>query len=255
MKNIAVIFGGKLSLYISWFNVFKEIEGHFHCTIKRKGMHTFFTKINNMALTFYFCINPIRDNNYRAYEYYYSSTLKGVLPLPANEIAKKIRKDSDKILFAGLCGTICNGRKGDIHTPKLFQKCYFPNSYIQKEQIPQIKPSDKIKIKNYLCLNKDKKKSKVITTNLTLVPDFIEGGSEGLISLSQNLSSYGDIVDKESYEIAAQSNGIPIGLMLMTSDVLCRKNGMIKNTLSFVPNKRKFNNALMNSIKTALESD
>jgi len=254
MKKIAVIFGGKLDLYTRWFNVFKEIENHFHCDVRRKGAYAFSTIINNTALNFYFCINPVRDDNYLAYFKYYKSILGKGLPPPANDIMKRV-KNSNKILFLGLCGALCNNRKGNVQTPNLFKNYYFPNSYISKKQTNIIKPVNEVRINNFLCQSKNKKQLNVITTNLTLLPEFIEGGCRELISLSQKLSSFGGLVDKESYEIATHSNGIPIGLALMTSGILYHRNGMMRNKRSFTPNIQKFNKMMIKSITIALDRD
>ena len=252
MRNIAVIFGGKPSLYIHWFDVFKKIERRFHCIVTRKSTNTFSTQIDGTALTFYFCINPIRDTNYRVYYDYYGSTTNGILPPPATEIMRRARQNSDVILFLGLCGATRNLSKGIIHTPESFLKCYFRGGHIPKKSIPYIEPSGEVQIENFLCRCPHTRTPRVVTTNLTLLPEYIEGGSKGMLALSRHLSLHGDVVDKESYEIAAQSNGVPIGLMLMTSDCLYRTRKMIRNGRPFAPNRNRFNRALLESIQIAL---
>ena len=254
MNSVAIIFGGDIDLYVHWFNVFKNIEDAFDCVIRRRGNFNYSTRIGNTLLKFYFCINPIRDSNYLYYKLFCETVPKKLAPPPADNVAKKAAK-FDRVLFFGLCGSLHNGRKGDIHTPYTFREILFPDYFITHKCIPAIKLSNSIQFTNFLCKKIRGKKSRVITSNLTFMPDYIEGGSAGLITLSTKLSSYGDIVDKEAYEIAKYLKGLPIGMVLMTSDILYNRKDMLKNNHSFKPDVSKFNKALVSSIKVAIEDD
>ena len=251
MDNIAIIFGGDSDLYIHWFKVFKNIENVFNCTIRRRGNFKYSTRIGNTLLNIFFCINPIQDSNYFYYKQFYETVPKKLIPPSADKVAKKVAK-SNKVLFFGLCGSLHNGRKDEIHTPYAFREILFPNHFITKDYIPKIKLSRNIEFSNFLLRKIKGKKSKGITSNITLMPDYVEDSSTGLIMLSKILSSYGDIVEKEAYEIIKQLKNIPVGIMLMTSDILYNKKGMLKNNHTFKPNIFKFNKALINSIKEAL---
>ena len=89
-KNISIIFGGSFGLY---YGIFTEIEKKFNCKIMRTSPFRLGTKINGIDIKFYFCNSPVRDNNYYSQKkYLQSSQWKELMPPPANEIAKKIKK-------------------------------------------------------------------------------------------------------------------------------------------------------------------
>ena len=152
----------------------------------------------------------------------------------------------------GLCGSL-HGKKGDIHIPEKFKKIFFKRNFIKDSDILNIKVVNRLQIENFLSKKMNGKKSIVITSNLAIIPDYVENGTKGLISLAKKLLISGDVVDKESYEIAKFSKKSSIGIMLMTSDLIYRKNHMLRNGQPFNPSIKKFNRACIDSIKLALK--
>lgn len=251
MKKITVIFGGAIGLYNDYFRIFDAIEHYFKCIVRRVSAYKFDCKINNTKIEFRFCYNPTRDKNYYNNKKFLESMYRDLIPLPADELAKKI-KNTDKVLFFGICGSF-KGKISEIHTPEEFHEIFFNEVYIKHKEILKIKPMNKIEIKNILSEKIKGKKSKSITSNVTLTPNTIEKKDKAyLIILGEKLAKKGDIVDKESYQIAKYfKNKIPLGMMLMTSDILTIKKYMLTAKI-FNPNKKKFNKNCIKAIKIAL---
>ncbi len=251
MKKIIIVLGGSVELYLHYFKLFQEVESQFNCIVRRIGIFKFVTNINNARLEFKFCKNPTRDNNYRSYKKYLEDVIKELLPPPADEVIKKNSKISI-ILFFGFCGAF-TGKTGEICVPEVFKEISFKTNFIKKSDIFGVKPQNTTKIKNLLTGKIISEKSVVITSNLSLTPDYVENGDEGLILLGKKLSAYGDVIDKESFKIAQCSRKIPMGFMLMTSDSLYDRNQMIRNKQLFEPDIKKFNKACIDSIKVVLK--
>ena len=73
-----------------------------------------------------------------------------------------------------------------------------------------------------------------------------------LISLAKKLSKFGDVVEKESYQIVKHfRNKVPIGVYIQSSDVLTNKRHMLHRKME--TDKNKFNSNVVKSIKIALE--
>lgn len=254
MKKLVVIFGGTIGVYLGYFKIFHEIEKKFNCKIRRTGVNSLSCRVEDVEIDFKFCLNPIRDKNYLSLKKFLEEGyLKEVTPLPANELVKKI-KNTDGILFFGLCGTF-KGRKGDIYFPEEFKEVFF-NTYIKHEEISKIKPFNRIKIKNFLAKKIKGKKTRVVTSNLTLMHESMENKcKDNLVILGKILSKHGDVVEKESYQIVKSfKNKIPLGLMLMSSDVLTMKKYIFKTGYDFNPNKKRFNKYCIQSLKIALSN-
>lgn len=251
MKKITVIFGGTLDWYLRYFEVFRTIEKKFNCIIRRNGINSLSCKIEDIKFDFLFCLHPIRDENYLSLKKSKEeSGWKEIVCLPADELVKKI-KNSNMILFFGLCGGF-KGKKNDIYFPEKFSEVFFKRQ-IKKTGISKIKPFNQIKIHNFLTGKLKGKKSKIVTSNLTLMPESIEDKCKAsLIRLTNIFLKYGDLVDKEGYQVAKYFNGkVPLGFMFMASDVLTVKKDMMKPK-NFNPNKNKFNQTCVKCLKIAL---
>ena len=89
-KRISIIFGGTFGLY---GHVFREIDEKFKCKIMRTSVYELKTEINRVSVDFYICNSPLRDRNYYSVkDYLQSSPWKELIPPPANEIVKRIKK-------------------------------------------------------------------------------------------------------------------------------------------------------------------
>ena len=168
MKKITVIFGGSVGLYSGYFRIFDEIEKQLSCSVRRDSPYSFSTKIKDTRIEFKFCICPTRDKAYYSSKKYLETTWKEVVPVPADELVKKIK--SDKVLFLGICGSF-KGKMGEISFPEEFHEILFEDVYIKHKEILKIKPMNKVAIKNILKEESDGKKKAVVTSNITLTPD------------------------------------------------------------------------------------
>jgi hypothetical protein len=251
MKKITVIFGGSVGLYHGYFRIFDLMENEFKCKLRRNAPAKFTTKINNIIIEFTFCYNPRRDKNYYASRKIIQEKFKDIAPKPAEEFVKTI-KNTNMVLFFGLCGAF-NGNKGTIYCPKEFREVFFEDKIIKHKEIFLVEPKNPVKIKNILLNHIKSKPTRIVTSNVTLTHGNIENESkEHLIILANNLSKSGDAVDKESYQVAKHFNGkLPIGVMLMSSDVLSIKKHMLTYN-NFKPDVKKFNKACFNSLDFAI---
>ena len=247
-KRITIIFGGTFGLYI---HTFKEIDDKFGCRIMRNSIYNLKTKIKNVKIDFYICNSPVRDKNYYFQkEYLQSSPWKELIPPPADEIVKKIKK-SDIILFFGYCGTFI-GRKS-AYTPEIFKEIFFDTGRIMDINESRMKVEHEIKVKNILKKVISGETAKVITSNLTLAPYHSKPESKDkLIKIANILSKEGDIVEKESYQIVKHfKNKTQLGIYIQSSDILTNKRHMMSHK-GMETNKAKFDKNVIKSIKFAL---
>ena len=248
MKRITIIFGGTFGLY---HEVFNKIEDKFKCKIMRKSVYFLTTRIKDADVSFYICNSPVRDKNYYFQKkYLQSSQWKELMPPPANEIAKKIKK-SDAILFFGYCGTF-KGKKS-IYVPEIFKEIFFDKSKIMEVDESKIKVESEIKIQNILKSKLEGDNARVITSNLVLAPYHAKPESKDkVIRIANILSNFGDVVEKESYQIVKYfNNKIPIGVYLQSSDILTSKRHMMSHK-GMETDKSKFSKNVIKSIKLAL---
>ncbi|MBU4000564.1 hypothetical protein KKG29_05360, partial [Patescibacteria group bacterium] len=241
--------GGSVRLYLNYIMLFSTIEKRFNCKIKKKNNFEFQTTFNNNKIQILFAKNPTRDNIYIKYKNYLEKNRIELLPPPGDEVAKKI-KNSDVVLFFGLCGGF-KGRKGDIYLPEKLLEISLNSHYLKKEYISHINAINQIKINNIFIGKINGKKSKIITSNVALCADSIEE-EESLIELCRKLSDQGDIVDKESYSIAKNIKNIPLGIMVMSSDLLYNKKTMLRNKRPFIIDTKKFNKFCLKCIESVL---
>jgi hypothetical protein len=247
-KRITIIFGGTFGLYLQ---VFKEIEKAFNCVINRISLYKLKTKIKNTDVTFYICTNPIRDKNYYLQKKYFAtSQWKELMPPPANEIVKKVKK-SDIVLFFGYCGTFIG--KKSVYTPEIFKEIFFDINWIMEIDELKMKVKNEIKIKNILRNVIHGENARVITSNITLAPYHAKPESKDkLIKIANILFKEGDVVEKETYQIAKYfRNKSPLGIYIQSSDVLTNKRHMLSHK-GIETNKSKFNKNVIKSIKFAL---
>lgn len=247
-KIITIIFGGTFGLY---HHVFNEIEKKLNCKIMRKSVYFLTTKIKSAEINFYICNSPVRDRNYYFQKkYLQSSQWKELIPPPANEIANKIKK-SDTILFFGYCGTF-KGKKS-VYVPGVFKEIFFNKSKIMDVDELKMKVENEIKTQNILKTVINGEDAKVITSNLTLAPYHAKPESKDkIIRIANILSNFGDVVEKETYQIVKHfNNKIPLGIYLQSSDVLTNKRHMLSHK-GMETDKNKFNKNVIKSIKFAL---
>ena len=253
MKKLTVIFGGTIGLYLGYFGLFRGIDKTFNCSVRRNGANSLFCRIEGINVDFKFCLNPIRDRNYLMLKQgKEKGFLKELVCLPAGELVGKIKK-TDMVLFFGLCGGF-RGRKSDIYFPEKFKEVFF-NNYVGKKEISKMKAFNQIRMNNLFLKKFKGKEIRVVISNLTLMPENIEDNcKESLILLSNTLLKYGNVVDKESYQIVKGFNGkVPLGIMLMASDVLSVKRNILKQGKGFKPNIIKFNLNVIKCLRFALK--
>ena len=250
MKRVVVLMGGTPTLYKNYFRLFDIIEKEFNCVVSIKKKNRLLYEIDNVKLEFLFCLHPIRDRNYVLLKELKEGVGREVISPPADELVKDIGK-CDSILFFGLCGAM-KGKTGDVYLPTEFIGIYFDH-YIWIKEVLKIRPSHAVSINNTLLNTIKGQPARVMTTNITLLPDSVEGREEGLLTLSGILSVYGDIVDKESYQVAKYfANKVPCGFALMASDLLSKRKQMMRQD-NFTPDIVKFNAMCVDSIKQTLK--
>ena len=247
MKNLYIMFGGSVDHYHNWFRVTYEIEKKLGIVFRRTGAEKFEGKKENVNIKIRFCWNPTRDKNYYEMKRYNETNFKSIVAIPADELSKRIKNPS-VILFLGLCGGF-KGKKGDIYLPEEFGEIFFEEKIIREKEVLEIKPKNKIKIKNYLKGKMKGLNGRVVTSNLTLMPKNIENeDKEILIKLTKNLIREGDLVDKESYQIVNEfKKECPVGVLMLASDILIIKKHML-NPLKFNPIKNKIRNSFTEAV-------
>lgn len=247
-KKLTIIFGGPVGSYNDRHNTLFIIDKLTGCTLKRIAPEKFVGELDGVKLEVRFCWQPTRDDQYERTKRIAETKWKEIMAIPADELVKKIKK-TDGVLLLGLCGAF-NGKKGYIHLPNELKELRFKKSIIKHKEILKIKPKNLIKIKNDLIGSMYGRPARSVTSNLTLAPFNIENESEEhLAKLAKSLSKSGDVVEKESYEIAkAFKNKHPLGIMLMTSDVLKFKKHMMPSE-GFTFDDKKFGGACAEAIK------
>lgn len=173
------------------------------------------------------------------------------IPPPADEVVKNIREPS-VVLFFGYCGTF-QGKKS-IYTPETFKEVFFDKSKLMDVNESKIKVENEIKIRNILKKKIISHNAVVITSNLTLAPVREKPETKDkVIKISKILSGFGDIVEKETYQIVKYFKGkVPLGVYLQSSDVLTNKRHMLSGK-GMETDKNKFNKNCVKAIKIAME--
>jgi hypothetical protein len=248
MKKLTVILGGSVDFYQKHMNLLRLVEKKTRWKIKKINFERFSCKVNGIDIDILFCWNPIRDAAYYDLKKFAESKLKFAVHLPASELVKKI-KNIHAVLFIGNCGAF-QGKKEETYLPSMFNELLFKKLVVDEEIIKNLKPKGKINIKNILQGKIKGKESIAITSNLTLSPNnMLNHDKDLLIKAAKKLSKYGDMVEKESYQIVkAFKNKIPLGVIMISSDVLSIKKHMMDNK-NFKPNKENFANTFIKSIK------
>lgn len=251
MKKLTIIFGGSYDFYYKNMNVFAALEKALKFKLKHFKKEKLTAKIKDVELEIRFAYNPTRDKNYLASKKCLEIKWKQSVPLPADEVVKKIKK-TDSVLFLGHCGGF-KGKPGEIFLPEKFKEIFFEDIFVKHKEIIKTRPKNPMHIKNILTKKMSGKKATVITSNLTLNPSSIENKSEKhLIKLAKILSNAGDVVEKESYPIVKYfRKKVPLGVMMVSSDVLSIKKHMM--TENFKPDKNKFSKACINAVKVVLK--
>lgn len=252
MKKLTILFEGNFGLYNGYIKIISEIEEKFHCVIRRISVYKATTKINGINVDILFCSGPTKDKSYISSKKHLETKWKEIKPPAADEIVKKIQ-NTNKILFLGFCGGF-KGKKGDVHTPEEFKEIFFKHTYIKHKEIITAKPKNPIKIKNFLTNKIKGEKSRVLTSNIMLVPNNIEDRVEDqLIKLASKLSKDNDVVEMETYPIVKHfKNKTHLGIILMTSDLVHIKKHMLRHD-KFRPSRKTFNKNAIKAIKIALE--
>jgi len=251
MEKLVIIFGGTFALYNNHFEIFREIDKKFGNKVRRVNANKLITKIRGVVVEFLFCLNPTRDENYlflkKSKE---ESGWKELVPLPSDELIKKINNPNVILLF-GLCGGF-QGNRGEYYIPNVFRKVFF-KKVVKKDELSKIKISSPIKIKNIFSNKIKTNYKKIITSNKTLLPDIIEKKDKNvLVDLAKIFSKYAQGVEKESYPIVKNFRKSKLGVALMSSDIVSCKKRMMEGH-HFTPNKKRFNNMVIKGIKIALE--
>ena len=229
VSSVALVIGGTEQLYLNErANLLHAIEEAFGCKLRGEGPFRYQTHIGGSTLTVYFALNPTRDANYEAYRRYAMSQLGHDLPPPACEVGMYAFSKAKCVLFCGLCGGL-RGRVGDVHIPRRFCSLSFASSYLDASDIRNARPTDGVEIDNILAGIFPIAASRAITSNLTLAPEFLKGGVAALRDFATYLRSFGDVIDKESYQIAVLARRRPTGILLMTSDIVADPTLMLRN--------------------------
>lgn len=226
MERLTIIIGGPVCYYL-WIGFFKHFEKKFKTGVVRDSHFKFSSNIGKIKVDFFFCLQPKRDKNYLKTKKFIRS-IKDLMPPPASEICKKIKK-SKLILFFGLCGGF-KGKVDDVYLPTEFQELDFKEEIIKHKHIEKLKPRKLIKCQNILINKVKGKKSRVITSNLTIQPKNVEKESmKHVRQIASKLIKHGDAVEKETYQIVKHlGRKYPLGILLVASDVLHKNKYMMK---------------------------
>jgi len=247
--RLGVILAGRAEIYRDELYTLAAIEHAFHRSLTSVSAFHERLDVATDSISIVFALNPIRDSNYRAFADYLGLTYGRVLPPPANEVAESL--DTDVVLMFGLCGSI-TGDVGEIYAPYVFRELLFRSSYLEDTDclLPTTTP---VYIRNILAGAIKSTLARAITTNLTLSPEFIRSGVEGLTAYAKRLKTYADIVDKECYEIAKHTR-TPLGILLMSSDGLATEDTMLRNKRPLRVNAGSFNAMCTTAIKHVLST-
>jgi hypothetical protein len=246
-KKLIIVLGGSVDFYHNNLCLFRNVEKITGWKFERVSPDRFASEIDGVNIDIRFCWNPKRDIHYGWFKKFVQRDLKMILSIPAEELIKKIKK-TDGLLFLGHCGAF-KGKKESIYLPNKFLSLDFKFPKVRRENL-DIVPESPVKIDNVLIDKMSGKKGTTITTNLALVPINMDNQNKDLlIDLTKNLMKYGDVVDKESYEIARGiSKEVKFGCLMISSDVLTIKKHMMKEE-GFKPDKDNFAKAFIDSVK------
>lgn len=256
MKKIVVIFGGPVNLFekrLGFFKYFEKKEKKFKVSVNKISELKFKTKIGLVKIDFLFAYCPQKDKAYLDSKGYIEKHYNERAPLPAKELCQKIKKEKvDIVLFLGICGSL-KGRK-KIYTPNKFRKINYSGDTILEKEYKK-NPSREIRLDN--ALKRLGQKATVITSNITLMPACMENRNPMLVEkFGAKLSNFGDIIDKESYQIVKNlKNKFPVGVGLVCSDVISKKQFLKpKHNFEFRNTFNKFaTEAIENTLKVKLK--
>ena len=215
-----MIFGGPVNLFENRLKFFKYFEKKFKVRVNRASELKFKAKIGGAEIDFLFAYCPQRDKAYLDSKKYIEKNYKEKVPLPAEELCKKIKK-ADVVLFFGTCGSF-KGKKKQIYIPNKFRKINYSGDIILLKEFKK-NPSKEVELNN--VLKRKGQKATAITSNLTLMPVCVENKKEKTVEkFGKKLSNYGDIIDKESYQIVKNlKNRFRVGVGLVCSDVILKR--------------------------------
>ena len=250
MKKITIIFGGNVEPYEHIVRTILE-EFDIQKLDKHEGF-TIYASTINLIFEFVWCYGPTRDENYKRAIAFYLREYKQTLPPPADEVCKNIKK-TDLVLFFGLCGAF-KGQVNDVYLPTEFWEINFNARRITPKHITTVTPQNKIICDNLFIGKVKGKKSRQVTSNITLAPKLIEAEDPAhhLRKLAYKLFSFADTVDKESYEVVKALGGkFPIGLLVLASDVLDTKEFQMMLGKEHY-DRKIFNKVCTNALKSVL---
>lgn len=215
--KLTVIIGSTVETYTQRLNFFNKLEKKFKCKIKKKNYFEFKTTINNHQLNFIFCYKPKRNQRYESAKIWWKKEKNRILPPPAEEIIKKIKKP-DRILTIGFCGGF-KGKINEIYLPYKITKKTFPKGWLTYSKLKKIN-SNPLDFGNFLIGGIKGKKSKHLTTDLGLMPTHFKNKKD-LVNGAKELGKKFDTVDTELYVLVKPlMKKFEIGSLLISSDVL-----------------------------------
>jgi len=249
--KLTIIIGGSIDFYHNYMNLFKLVEKKEGWAFRRINFERFVARVKNVDIDVRFCWNPTRDKAYEKLKRSAEDKMKFIVHDPADELVKKIGK-TDAVLFFGSCGAFL-GKKGEVYVPQIFNELLFKKLIIDKALLKKLKPKGKISFNNHLRGKMVGKDCRVIISNLTLSPDNMKDKNKDLlIEVAKKLSDYGDVVEKESYQIVKGfKDKCPLGVVMVVSDVLSVKKHMMDQK-HFKPNKNNLARVFIQSVKAML---
>ena len=224
-RRIAVLIGSPYNVLAKKGNLYRLIERKLNSKFKKVSKYVYKIETKENLFYFYACYKPKKDKSYISSKKHFEK-LGEQVPPPIQEVIKKI-KNVDLLLILGTCGSL-DSRKNQIYLPTEFYNISFKDTYIKKEDLKKIKVGKSIKCDNILLDKLKGKKSKVITSNITFIPDRMENNSKKDLKILVNkLNKKINCVDLESYYIVKKfSNKIPIGILLFSSDIIGKHTKM-----------------------------
>ncbi len=225
IKKIAVLVGSIKRVFEDGGHLKDIIEKELKTEIiKSKG--TYWAKLKDKEFLFYSCYCTSRSKFYVSSVKYIKRKFGFNPPEPLDEVMEKI-PSVDLILFFGTCGAI-SGEKNEIYLPEKFYKLNLRSEWITEKTIEKINPNSPLKCNNYLSKLAEGKQAKVLTSNLSFVKsNTVNGDMNILNNLSKKLKPLIDCVEKESYYLVRKyKNKIPLGIFLMSSDVVGKHKTM-----------------------------
>ncbi|MFH1585414.1 MAG: hypothetical protein ABIB79_01465 [archaeon] len=223
--KIAVLIG-------SPFNVFEKktlkklIERSLKTKIEKINSNKYFCSTKEKKFYFFPCYKPIKDRSYLSSKKYFLKEKGEKIPLPVKE-ALPLIKDIDLVLLFGTCGTI-NGKRNQVFLPTKFYSKRTNGTFIRKSFLEKFKLSKGISNKNILTDLIKGQKCKLLTSNITFIPDCVEGKSlKYLDRFTKEINKKIDCIDMESYDIVKKfKDKVPIGVFLFSSDTIGKDSQM-----------------------------